>query len=182
MKHLQKWLEFAVLSLWLAACGPSLYDLPVAPPKDEWVDSQDAVEEDEEVLVRRFLDSKRAAITVYGALQSKDWDKALDQMSQETQNFLESSAPDGVAATALETGTLMVNGKEESFDVVGDFFVTNLEDIVDDLEGQAENETTKRKELYALSRDGQARKLIFIFEAGAWKFHSPFIRAPRIER
>lgn len=182
MKNLKNWLELTVLAAILASCGPSIYDLPVAPPKDEWVDSQDAIEEDEEVRIRRFLDSKRVAITVYGALQSKDWGKALDQMSQETQNFLENGAGDGVAATALESGVLKLNGKEEPFDVVGDFFVSNLEDIVDELEGQSENETTKRKELYALSRDGQARKIIFIYEAGAWKFHSPFIRTALIER
>ncbi len=161
-----------------AACGPSIYTLPDPPPKDEWVDLQATEEESDEVRVRRFLDAKRVAISTYAALQSRDWDTALENMSQETRAFLQDASGNNDPASALERGELLVGDQTVTFDPVTDFFIDGLEDLRDEVSGQTESETLKRKEIYAVGRDGKARKVIFIVEGGAWRFHSPFIRTP----
>src|SRR5690606_24493009 len=155
-----------------------LYELTPPPPKDEWVDVNAVEEEDEEAKVRRFLDAKRAAIKVYGALQQGDWDTALENMSQETRSFLEDASGGEGAAVTLERRELLVSGQQVPFDPIADFFISDLADIRDEVPGQEEAETPRRKELYAVSREGEARKVLFIYEADRWVFHSPFVRTP----
>ncbi len=168
----------ALAALTTTACGPSIYTLPEPPPKDQWVDLNATEEESDEVRVRRFLDAKRVAISTYAALQNRDWKTALEHMSQETRAFLQTASADNDPAAALERGELHIDGQPVAFVPVEDFFIADLEDLRDDIKGETESETLKRKEIYAIGQDGKARKVIFILEAGAWRFHSPFVRTP----
>ena len=175
------WLVAAALALTTlgaTACGPGIYELPDPPPKDEWVDVHATEDESDEVRIRRFLDAKRVAISTYAALQSRDWDTALNNMSQETRAFLQDASGDNNPASALESGQLLVGDQTITFDPVADFFIAGLEDLRDEMPGKTESETLKRKEIYAIGSDGKARKVVFIVEGEAWRFHSPFVRTP----
>jgi hypothetical protein len=166
------------LSLWtLVGCGPSLYELPAPPPADTWRAFDRQLEETEEERVRRFLAAKSAAIQAFAALQGGEFEEALGLMSQETRNFFEDSSGGRGALVVLQTGLIMVAGEESRFDPVADIFIEDLQDIRDDF-GQSEAETPRRKELYAISRSGKARKIVMIFEADGWRLHSPFLKTP----
>jgi hypothetical protein len=163
----------------ILGCGPALYDLPPAPPKEQWISFSSADPEDKQGSVERFLASKKVAIELYAALSDKKWPEALAMMSQETRNFLEDSSNGKGALGALEAGELAFAGQVARFRPAADFFIADLAGIKDALpNAPAENETKLRKELYAINSDGQARKILFIYEADAWRFHSPFLGTP----
>ena len=113
-----------------------------------------------------------------GKPQARSFADVLPLMSQETQAFFEDASNGAGAVAALETGELVVDGKTTPFDPVADLLIDDLRDLRDDFAGQSEAETPRRKELYAIAGDGRARKLVFIFEADAWRFHSPFVKTP----
>jgi len=157
-----------------------IYTLPDAPPRESWVDLDAPDEEDEQEKLRRFLDAKRTAITVYSAMQKGDWDTVVDNMSQETRAFLEDGSGGAGAKVALESGELDIAGQQITFDPATDFFIDDLQQIEDTLAGQVENETKRRKELFVINKSGEARKVLFIYEGDKWVFHSPFLRTPKI--
>ncbi len=167
-----------MLVLLLTACGGGLYDLPPAPPASEWVSFQEQREESDEERVRRFLDAKRAAIQIYAALAEGRWERAVELMSQETVAFFEDASNGAGAEAVLAAGVLSFGDEQIPFDPLVDLFIADLEDLRDEVEGQVEAETRRRKELFAISRQGQGRKIIMIYERDGWRLHSPFIRTP----
>jgi len=170
-------IALGLVVLLLPACGRSLYVLPPAPPESEWVDLNAPPEVDAQVELKRFFEARSVASKTYVALVNGDWDVAIANMSQETRNMLELMS-DGKGATAtLAKGVLMrQDGQAFKFDPAADFFLPNLQnfkDTIPNVPPEAEND--KRKEIYAINGNGQARKLVFIFEEDAWRFHSPFL-------
>ena len=168
-------------ALVLSACGPSLYSLPEPPPKEEWKETDDSVASPDEAAIKRFLDAKRVAIRIYSAMIDEDWDRVVDNMSQETRAFLEEASPSSDAKATLASKELQIDGETIPFDPISDFFIADLADIVDTLDGQQEEETEKRKELFVIGADNRARKVLFIYEEGTWRLHSPFVRTPTIK-
>ena len=144
-----------------------MYTLPDAPPKSEWVAAQEQ-EEDPDVVMRRFLDSKRAAIQCFAGLADHNWDKALSWMSQNSKDFFENHSNNQGAASAFENGTIWIDGEEMSFDPVGDVFIHDLSDIRDEFAGRIDDESKTRKVLYAVSSSGQAREIVFVLEDEKW--------------
>lgn len=144
-----------------------MYTLPDAPPKSEWTETQEA-EESPEIVMRRFLDAKRAAIQCFAALADHNWEKAMHWMSSETNAFFEAHSNDQGAAEVFENGTIWLDGEAMSFDPVGDVFIHELADIRDDFGERKDNESKTRKILYAVSSSGQARELVFVLEDDRW--------------
>ncbi len=144
-----------------------MYSLPDAPPQSEWVVAQEP-EEAPEIVMRRFLDAKRAAIQCFAALADRNWEKAASWMSQGTRNFFEShSNGEGISA-AFESGTVWIDGEAMAFDPVGDVFIHELSDIRDDFGERTDEENKTRKVLYAVNSSGLAREIVFVFEEERW--------------
>ncbi|MBO4350667.1 MAG: hypothetical protein J6A01_06975 [Proteobacteria bacterium] len=154
-----------------------MYTLPDAPPKAEWQTTEQKPQETQEDIVRRFLDSKRAAIQCYAALADGDWERAMSYMSAQTQAFFENHSNGNGASSVFETNTIYSDaGEELAFDPVGDVFIRDLADIRDDFGGRQDDESQTRKVLYAVSASGQARELVFILEEDKWRLDSPHLK------
>jgi hypothetical protein len=173
------WLLLACVGVGIGGCGRALYKLPDAPPKEQWEHLNADDVDDKQGSVERFLAAKRVAIDVYGALLEERWADALPLMSQETRNFLEDTSGGKGAVAALAAGELVLSGQVAKFRPPSDFFITEMVGLKDALpNAPTENETKLRKELYAVNARGQARKVLFIYEADGWRFHSPFLGSP----
>ncbi len=171
----KKFVKLAVLFVIFAIFGCTrMYTLPDAPPRAEWQSTEQKPQETQEDIVRRFLDSKRAAIQCYAALADGDWERAMSFMSAQTRAFLENHSNGNGAASVFETNTIYSDdGEELAFDPVGDVFIRDLTDIRDDFAGRQDDESQTRKVLYAVSTSGKARELVFILEDDKWRLDSP---------
>lgn len=169
-----------VVALSMLSCT-RLYTLPDAPPKEQW--QSHAIEEAEnpDDITMRQLEAKRAAIQVYAALSSKDWEKAVGLMSAETVELLSSGAKSKKAADALAQGYLDIRDQNIPFDPVADVFIANLSDIRADFGTNTPESSKTRQILYAVGDKGTARKIAMIKEGGRWVLHSPTIKSPIIE-
>lgn len=173
MRHL---IPLSLLTALAMACSGSMYTLPNPAPESEWVNVLATEKEDEQAKLKRTLAAKKAALDLYEALDTGRWDDAVALMSQETRNFLDEASGGQGAAAALESGKIELGDKAMQFRPTEVFFIDGLANIKDEVPGAPpEAETQRRKELYAISRDGRARKLVFIYEADAWRLHSPVL-------
>jgi hypothetical protein len=163
----------------VAGCGRALYSLPDPPPREDWQNLNASDIDDRQGSVERFIAAKRVGVELYAALTAERWDEALEMMSQETRNFLEDASNGKGAAGALAAGELALGGQVTRFRPAADLFIADLVGLKDTLpNAPMESETKLRKELYAVNARGQARKVLFIYEADAWRFHSPFVGTP----
>ena len=153
-----------------------MYTLPDAPPEQEWT-AAPKKEVSQEELTRRFLDAKRAAIQCFAALADRNWVGAMAWMSARTVTYFDVHSASGGAAGAFDAQTLMIDGAEVSFDPVADIFIGSLADIRDDFGGREDDESEFRKVLYAVSRTGEARAMVFVYEDERWKLDAPFVRS-----
>ena len=156
----------------------NLYTLPDAPAKSEWVAYDDLLPENEEEKVQRFIESKRAAIKLYAALASHDFEEAIDFMATDTVAFLSEAADGRGPVAALESGKIYKDGKEFDFNPADVFYIENLSDIRDDFGKEEQKENKKRKELFAVNSNGQARRIVMILEQDRWKFYATSIDSP----
>lgn len=175
-------LQAMFLLLLATGCGRALYALPDPPPDEEWTELGATATEDRQAATDRMLAAKRSAVSVYVALKGQKWDEALKLMSQDTRNFLDDASGGEGPEAALAKGELILGGQAASIRPADDFFIENMQEVRDDHpNAPAESETKNRKELYAIGRDGRARKIVMIFEADTWRLHSPFLGTPLID-
>ncbi len=163
----------ALFAVALAGCS-KMYTLPDPPPQSEWVEAEQP-KEDPEVVARRVLDAKRAAIQCYAALASKKWERALELMSIETRQAFESAADGQGAAAVFEQGAVMLHGEKQAFDPIADVFIANLTDIRDEFGGRTDKEGPSRHVYYAVDANGNAREIVLIHEEDQWRIHRPEI-------
>ena len=155
-----------MVTVLVSGCA-GMYTLPAAPPESEWKVAEKP-QESQEVLVRRFLDAKRAAIQCYAALADGNWEGALEWMSSDTVVFFVNSSNGEGATAVFEKGEIFVDGEKTPFDPVGDVFIRGLNDIRDDFGNRTDDEGPERKVLYAVSSSGQAREIVFVYENNKW--------------
>ncbi len=162
----------AALVAGLCACN-SLYALPDPPSAGEWSQSSLVPGQDDRDDATRYIAARTAALKLYQALSDEDWDAAWELLSAETQNFLDYVAVDGNGKNALASGRLKFPGGEEvNFEPVSLFLVTNMRKLEDDAPDQTQAETANRKEIFAFStEDDEVKKIVLIYEAGAWRVH-----------
>jgi len=154
------------------ACASSLYDLPQPPPPAEWTSSSLVPGEDDRASQRRYIDARATALQLYAALKAKRWDEAWEMLSSETQSALAYGSPNQDGLAALESGELRFpDGTSFRFEPADTLIIDDLKTFSDEQAGAVETETNLRKEIYAVSRSGESRKLVLIYETNRWKLH-----------
>lgn len=172
-----KGLSCALLTCVLSACGPGrLYELPPPPPESERQDVSLIPGEDERARERDYLEARAVALKLYQYLSAKRFKESLSLLSGETVDMLALTSPKkGGADAAEETlaqGTMILSsGKMIKFDPVELLVAKDISKLEDSLAGQTENETSRRKEIFAIQPDGNAQRVIVIKEAGRWVIH-----------
>lgn len=159
----------------LAACD-TVYVLPDPPPVQERRSVSLIPGEDERLRERDYLQARAAVLKAYQLLSSKRYKASLDLMSQETRDFLKFASPTKDAQSpeivTLSQGKFVLqNGRTISFDPPAWLLAKDVSKLKDTIKGQKEQETSRRKEIYAVQPDGKWRKIVVIKEAGTWVIH-----------
>lgn len=160
----------------LAACSSrSLYEIPPPPPEKERKTISLIPGEEERQAERDYLQARSAVIQLNSYLKSKRFEESLKLMSQETQAMLEFLSPSPKAkqpalATLIE-GKISIRGQIRDIDPAAMLLASDLTQIKDAVDGKEEQETQRRKELFALQPDGSIRKIVMIKEGGQWVLH-----------
>jgi hypothetical protein len=161
----------AIILALATACG-SLYALPDPPPPSDWVETSLVPGQDDHNDAERYIAARTAALKLYEALSNDDWDTAWELISAETQSFLNYVAPEGDGKQALMSGRLKFpDGEEVAVDAVSLLLIRDLRDLDDDHGDEEQSETANRKEIFAVSDGGETKKVVLIFEGGAWRVH-----------
>ena len=157
------------------ACGPGLYDLPTPPPQAQWTSVSLTPGAEEQRAAKNFLEASAIAMDLFSAFSDENWEDAWALLSEETKSTLNYGNPDGDGINVLKTGQFELAGEtgKSTFrlEPVRHFFVEELMRFEDEVAGNPESETNRRKEIYALSRSGDNKKVVLIYEAGGWKVH-----------
>ena len=72
---------------------------------------------------------------------------------------------------ALSQGKVQINGQVREVEPAAMLLAPELTNIKDSIEGTQEQETQRRKEIFALQPDGSARKIVVIKEGNQWVLH-----------
>lgn len=166
-------LAAASLVALLGATGcNSLYALPDPPATTAWAPTSLVPGQDDRDDASRYIAARTATLQLYQALSDEEWDAAWEMLSAETQNFLSYVSSDGDGKTVLATGRLKFPGGEEvAFDPVELFLVKDMRKLEDDHGNESQAETANRKEIFAFSTDDKVKKVVLIYEGGAWRVH-----------
>ena len=162
--------------LFSSSCASrSLYEIPPPPPESERKTISLIPGEEARQAERDYLQARSAVIQLNAYLRSKRYEESLSLMSQETQAMLEFLSPSPAAkkpalATLIE-GKIKVRGKIREVDPAAMLLAGDLTQIKDAVDGQEEQETQRRKELFAMQPDGSIRKIVMIKEGGQWVLH-----------
>lgn len=162
-------------SAMLCACGPGLYELPDPPPREDWHRHSLNPADDEERSYRDFLAAQDSVLAFVEAMQEHRYDDAYELLSNETRILLDDLSPDGLGESVLSTGHLVRDGVEYDVDPVDLFVVADLEELLDEQPGEPEQETYRRKELWARAADGTVHHIVLIYEDDQWRIHKPSI-------
>jgi hypothetical protein len=174
-------LSVLLLALVLGSCGGSriAYRLPLPPGQDaartvSLDPTAQALQETE-----RFQTARRALLDWYDAMAREDVQAAWERLSFETRLLLDDWSG-GQGDVALRTGVLERQGQRWSFDPLDLLAARQPERIVDDVPGQSQQETARRKELFLQLAGGEVRRVVMILEADQWRIHSPRIPTDRL--
>ena len=136
----------------------------------------DPAEEDRRAA-ERFAETRRVVLELYEAFEAEAWVAAVEILSNETRILLAGGANEG-AADALATGQVVLDGDAYRIDPVELFLLADPDGFEDTVEGEQENETSRRKEIFIVSGEVE-RRVVLIEEGGAWRVH---LRRLPIER
>ena len=172
------WLVLLCLSAGSVACQrttSSLYELPPPPPQDERRNVSLIPGEDDRRSERSFREARASLVRLDSLLKSKRFEEALELMSQETVAMLEFVSPEknssAPAAAVFTLGRVVIDGQVEQIDPIVALLAEDLSDLRDSVEGQSENESTRRKEIFAVSSSSPPRKIVMIKEGDSWLLH-----------
>lgn len=171
----------AVVAVLAAACGPSIYDLPQPPEEDQRRTVNLDPTARREADGAAWVDARAATLSLYQALSDEAWDDAWELLSNETRVLLDTGS-DGNGVDALAEGRIELDGVMWSFDPVEVFVLPGMVRFDDDVEGEAENETERRKEIWVSDREGRQRRVVVIREGDVWRVHMPRIPIERMQR
>jgi hypothetical protein len=167
--------RFIIILTLLAACGPNLYELPDPPPREFWVRHSLTPGEDSQRSRERFLAAQITVVLLVEALQENRYEDAYRLLSNETRILLDVLSPSGRGETVLEDGVIERNGAEYHVDPLDLFVIRDMAEITDSVTGEIESETYRRKEVFAISTEGDTHHLVLILEEDEWRIHKPEI-------
>ncbi|MBN1946607.1 MAG: hypothetical protein JW797_13110 [Bradymonadales bacterium] len=122
-----------------------------------------------------FLAAKRSILSFTEAMSFEQFDRAYTLLSNETRILLDDLSPTGRGESVLSDGIIERGGAQYTIDPVDLFVIRNLEEILDTQPDRMEAETTRRKEVYAISQEGDVHHLVVILEEDRWLIHKPEI-------
>lgn len=155
----------------LAGCASNLYELPPPPEKGERGDATLAPRAEEEQAQQDYTAARASLLKIYNQLSTQRYDEAVQLMSQETRAFL-TYGTDATAADVLADGALTLpSGERVEFEPSTFFVAPDVQKLEDSIEGAPENETDRRREFFAISADGTARRVVMIKQGGEWVLH-----------
>ncbi len=161
----------------------NLYVLPDPPPPEERQRVSLIPGEDERRREKEFQDARASLLRLNTLIESKRFEEALELMSQETVAMLEFVSPDknsSAPATAVFTlNQVVIDGKVQEVRPLELLLAADLSDIKDSVEGAKENESARRKEIFAIQPQGAPRKIVMIKEGDTWLLHRTKIEQPR---
>jgi hypothetical protein len=167
-----KLLYLIMLTLAVTGCGGRTYQLPPVPDEAERTHAQldPTVEELQEL--ERFNEARRTVLALYAALQDSNGAQAWELLSNETRLLLDEWS-DGQGDQALISGSLVRDGQAYSFDPLELFLLLDPVAFEDDMAGEQQSETARRKEIFLVDAADRARRVVVIMEADQWRVHMP---------
>lgn len=160
-----------LMILW-AGCASSPYQLPEPPPQEEQREVAADPAAQAELERKQYLQARAALLELYQTLSEGAFDTAEGLLSQQTRDFLAYGGKNADAASALESGELMLpDGQVVAFDPVEFLLGGQVRRIEDAVEGAEEHETPRRRELFVVGPDGESQKVVMIYEGDQWVLH-----------
>ncbi len=159
----------------LFACGQRLYELPDPPPSAYWQRHSLNPGEEEVRSADLFAAAEGAIVEFVGAVNEQRWDDAYRLLSNETRILLDDVSPTGLGEAVLEFGLVQRDGAEFRIDPMDLYVVAEMVELLDEMEGEPESETYRRKEIWAVSELGFVNHEVMIFEEDGWRIHKPTI-------
>lgn len=166
---MKKLLLFSILFFF--SCGGTLYELPPPKPKSEWRKVSLNPTKDAQSTAMLFNNAKAKLLTLYGNLNAQDFESATKLLSIETQDFLKFGSERSVSEVLSEKKIKLSNGKLVEFDPVSMLLAEDVSMLVDTVKGIPENETSKRKEIFAKQSDGSYQRIVMIMQGNTWVLH-----------
>lgn len=158
-----------------SGCAARLYELPPPPSDDEKRSVSLIPGEEERAREKDYVEARAALIELNSLLASKRYEEALAKMSQETRTMLEFVSPNQdakrPAVETLATGRFVVDGESRQLDPIAALLAEDLSRISDSVEGVVEQESGRRKEVFAALPDGGYKKIVMLKEGGVWVLH-----------
>jgi hypothetical protein len=158
-------------ALVFAGCASNLYELPPPPEKGERSDATLASRAEEEKAQQDYAAARAALLKAYNLLSTQRYDEAVDLMSQETRAFLTYGTEKSAAEVLADGALTLPSGERVEFEPSTFFVAADVQKLEDTVEGATENETDRRRELFAISADGSAHRVIMIKQGGSWVLH-----------
>lgn len=160
------------------SCAQDLYVLPAPPAPSERRSVSLIPGEEERKREQEYLQARASILKLYQLLSAKRFDEALNFMSQETRDFLAFVSPrdKNPAVTLVEGRLVLKDGTNLQIEPVSFLLAADLSKLQDEVEGRQEQESARRKEIYAIQRDGKARRIVMILEGGKWVLHRTSIQ------
>ena len=160
----------------LLSCGPSLYDIPEPPPREQWRRHSLNPADTDARSQQNFFAAQDSLLSFVEAMDQERYDDAYDLLSNETRILLDDLSPTGLGEDVLETGEIRRDETDYRVNAMDLFAIADLSDIVDEpTDGRSEAETYRRKEIYAIGADGNVHHIVLIFEENEWRIHHPDI-------
>ncbi len=162
----------------LSACAPDLYVLPAPPSASERRSVSLIPGEEERKREQEYLKARASILKLYQLLSAKRFDESLNYMSQETRDFLAFVSPrdKNPSVTLVESRLVLKDGTNIQIEPVSFLLAPDLSKLKDTVDGVQEQESARRKEVYAVQKDGKARRIVMILEGGKWVLHRTSIQ------
>jgi len=165
----------AAFSLLLVTACNSLYQLPDPPPRDSWQRHSLSPAQDDARSAERYEAALAQLQDFIAALEGERWEDSYAMLSNETRILLDDLATEGLGETVLSTGRVEREGVEYQVDALDLFVISGYERFEDTWGDEEESETYRRKEIWAISSDGTAHRVVMILEEDTWRLHKPSI-------
>lgn len=157
-----------IASLFLISCA-SLYELPEPPPPNERKSAVQAEDTDSAASERAYLEARAAIIVLYNLLQQQRYGEAVEKISAETRDFLTHGTSQS-AQEILASRQLTIDNQVVEIDPVSMLLAEDVSQLVESVAGVEEQETSSRKEIFAVVPGG-FRRIVMIQESGQWVLH-----------
>lgn len=150
------------------------YHLPEPPPPDQRVSTEDA--DQTQMSEKSYLEARAAIIQLYGLLEQQRFQEAVSLLSTETIGFLTFQS-DSSAEVVLADGKMKVGEELVEFKPVSILLAEDVSQLVDSLPDVEEQETSNRKEIFAVTEESAIR-IVMIKESGKWVLHRTRLPKP----